>query len=54
MRPIFCGRDGVVKYSLAEIEHERRTGYAWYNTRAASVLETEYPAWRKRWDTSSK
>ena len=29
-RPIFVGRDGVVKYSVAEIEHERRTGYAWY------------------------
>ena len=27
-RPIFVGRDGVVKYSVAEIEHERRTGYA--------------------------
>src|SRR6185295_11796166 len=22
-RPIFCGRDGVIKYSLAEIEYER-------------------------------
>jgi PelA/Pel-15E family pectate lyase len=54
MRPIFCGRDGIVKYSLAEIEHERRTGYAWYTDRAASVLATEYPAWRKRWDPSGR
>ncbi len=26
-RPVFSGRDGVVKYSLAEIEPERRVGY---------------------------
>ncbi|WP_322906046.1 pectate lyase [Paenibacillus campi] len=29
-RPIFVGRDGVVKYNLKEIEQERRAGYAWY------------------------
>ena len=29
-RPIFSGRDSIVKYSLAEIEHERRNGYSWY------------------------
>ena len=27
-RPVFVGRDGVVKYSVAEIEPERRVGYA--------------------------
>ncbi|WP_270169954.1 pectate lyase [Paenibacillus sp. SYP-B4298] len=31
-RPIFAGRDGVVKYKLSDIEKERRTGYAWYGT----------------------
>lgn len=31
-RPIFSGRDGVVKYDIAEIEPERRNGYAWYGT----------------------
>lgn len=25
-RPFFCGRDGVKRYSLAEIDPERRTG----------------------------
>lgn len=30
LRPVFAGRDGVVKYALAEIERERRAGYAWY------------------------
>src|SRR5262249_58123449 len=29
-RPIFSGRDGVIKYDLAEIEAERRNGYSWY------------------------
>lgn len=29
-KPIFVGRDGVVKYNLKDIEQERRTGYAWY------------------------
>jgi PelA/Pel-15E family pectate lyase len=49
-RPIFCGRDGVIKYSLAEIEHERRTGYAWYVGVPADLLAKDYPAWQARWD----
>jgi PelA/Pel-15E family pectate lyase len=47
-RPIFSGRDGVVKYSLAEIEPERRAGYSWLGPYATDLLETEYPAWRQR------
>ncbi len=47
-RPLFSGRDGVVKASLAEIEHERRTGYAWVGPFAHDLLEKEYPAWRQR------
>jgi PelA/Pel-15E family pectate lyase len=48
-RPIFCGRDSVVKYSMAEIEYERRNGYRWYVDRPAGLLDTEYPEWlRKR------
>ena len=46
-RPIFVGRDGVVKYSVAEIEHERRTGYNWYVDTPAKLLQKDYPAWRK-------
>nr|AAW84065.1 pectate lyase [uncultured bacterium] len=45
-RPIFSGRDGIVKYSLAEIEHERRTGYGWYTNAPAKLLEQDYPAWQ--------
>jgi PelA/Pel-15E family pectate lyase len=47
-RPLFCGRDGVVKSSLAEIEHERRTGYAWYVDAPASLLSKDYPAWKAK------
>lgn len=47
-RPIFSGRDSVIKYSVTEIEHERRTGYGWYSDRAAQLLAKDYPAWRAR------
>jgi len=47
-RPIFSGRDGVVKYSLAEIEQERRTGYNWYTTAPAELLDKDYPAWHAK------
>jgi len=47
-RPIFVGRDGVIKYNIAEIDEERRNGYAWYVDEAAKLLSREYPAWRKK------
>lgn len=47
-KPIFCGRDGVAKSTVAEIEYERRNGYRWYVDRPAKLLEHEYPLWRKR------
>lgn len=47
-RPIFSGRDGVIRYRLAEIEQERRTGYAWYTDAPARLLGEELPAWRTR------
>jgi len=30
MKPIFIGRDSVIKYDVTQIEAERRNGYAWY------------------------
>jgi PelA/Pel-15E family pectate lyase len=47
-RPIFVGRDGVVKYSVAEIEDERRTGYNWYVDAPAKLLQKDYPAWKQK------
>lgn len=47
-RPLYSGRDGVIKYRLAEIEIERRTGYSWVGPYAASLLAGEYPKWTAR------
>jgi PelA/Pel-15E family pectate lyase len=43
-KPFFCGRDGVKKATLAEIEIERRAGYAWYGSWGQKVLDS-YPKW---------
>lgn len=48
-RPIFTGRDAVVRYRFDEIERERRRGYAYYGNWPARLLEREYPAWAKKW-----
>lgn len=45
-RPFFCGRDGVKKYDLAEIEPERRNGYAWYGDWGRRVLD-RFARWEK-------
>lgn len=50
-RPIFVGRDGVKKYSIPEIEAERRNGYAWYGAWGESLLR-DYPRWRARVDVA--
>lgn len=48
-KPIFCSRDGVVRYDIAEISSERRNGYAWHGNWPATLLESDYPAWQKKW-----
>lgn len=47
-RPFMANRDGSKVYALSEVEHERRTGYAWYTGVPNALLERDYPAWRKR------
>lgn len=47
-RPFFCGRDGIRKYSLAEIEAERRNGYSWYGSWGKQVAE-DFTKWSKQW-----
>lgn len=47
-KPYFCDRDGIPKPNLADIGYERRNGYSWYGTYAASMLEKDYPDWKKR------
>ncbi|QQY82335.1 pectate lyase [Tamlana sp. s12] len=45
--PFFCGRDGIKKKTLAEIEQERRAGYAWYGN-WPSKIESEYSNWKSK------
>jgi len=47
-RPLFCNRDSKVVYSLAEVDRERRDGYAWYTYSPQKVLD-RYPTWKKKW-----
>jgi PelA/Pel-15E family pectate lyase len=44
-RPVFTGRDKVLRYAISEIEHERRNGYAYYVTSPAGLLGKDYPRW---------
>lgn len=46
--PFFCGRDGIKKATLAEIEIERRAGYAWYGNWPSGLIATEYTAWKTK------
>ncbi len=58
-KPIFSSRCEVpecdadpyymMRYSLAEIDNERRVGYAWYGDWPADVIGAEYSAWLARW-----
>ena len=43
-RPFFCDRDGIKKYSLEEIGHERRNGYSWYTNAPQKVID-QYKKW---------
>ncbi len=47
--PFFSGRDGQRKNTLAEVEYERRNGYAWYGTWPAKLINEEYPKWSAKW-----
>ncbi|HEY3393703.1 MAG TPA: pectate lyase, partial [Lacipirellulaceae bacterium] len=44
-RPIFTGRDAIVRYRYDQIERERRTNYAYYGDWPRKLIDKEYPAW---------
>lgn len=46
MKPIFIGRDAVIRYDVMQIEAERRNGYAWYVSEPNELLEKDYPKWK--------
>lgn len=45
-RPFFCGRDGIPRRDIMEIDPERRTGYSWFNKKGEAVLK-KYNSWRR-------
>lgn len=45
-RPIYMGREAVVRENLADIERERRAGYAYVGAWPLTLLQTTYPRWR--------
>ena len=49
LEPIFCGRDGIIKHSIFEIEKERQLGYAWYGYWCDDLIEKIYPRWHKKY-----
>jgi PelA/Pel-15E family pectate lyase len=52
-RPVFCSRDDTVRYALADISLERRSGYAWYGDWGQKLLSIEYPAWCKKYNVEN-
>ncbi len=44
-KPFFCGRDGIKKPNLNEVENERRVGYAYYGVWPEKLLTLAYPSW---------
>ncbi len=47
-RPIFVGRDKVIRYDFNEIERERRAGYNYLGDWPAELLTKDYPRWRAK------
>lgn len=48
-KPIFCNRDSKIVYTLAEVDRERRDGYAWYTYAPQKVLD-KYHKWQMKWE----
>lgn len=47
-QPIFVGRDGIKRYALKEIEHERRMGYGWYGNWPEKLVKEDYVKWKQK------
>lgn len=45
---VLANRDSIRVSQYSEIARERRTGYSWYGTWPAKLLEKEYPVWQAR------
>jgi len=47
-RPVFTGRDKIIRYDFNAIERERRTGYHYFGDWPAALLAKDYPRWRAK------
>jgi PelA/Pel-15E family pectate lyase len=47
-RPMFATLKSEVIYDFAQVDEERRTGYAWFSTKPRGILDRTYPAWLKK------
>ncbi|MCF4101076.1 pectate lyase [Gillisia sp. M10.2A] len=47
-KPMFVGRDGIVKAHLNEIEQERRINYSYIDNYAEKLLRVDYPEWEEK------
>ena len=47
--PFFTGRDSQPKKTIAEVENERRIGYAWYGVWPLKLINEDYPKWAAKW-----
>jgi len=52
-QPIYVGRDGTKHAHLADIEVERRTGYAYNGTWPEKLLARDYPRWQQKWGAAA-
>jgi PelA/Pel-15E family pectate lyase len=52
-QPIYVGRDSQPRATLAEIEYERRTGYAYAGTWPEKLLSRDYPRWQQKWNANA-
>lgn len=46
MKPVFIGRDAVIRYNVMQIEAERRNGYAWYVSEPNKLVNEDYRKWK--------
>jgi PelA/Pel-15E family pectate lyase len=53
-RPLYLDRSSVYRYDYTEIDYERRSGYSYHGTWAASLLAEDYPRWQANHDTKTE
>jgi PelA/Pel-15E family pectate lyase len=53
-RPLYLDRDSVFRYDYSEVGYERRSGYSYHGTWAASLLDGDYPRWRADHKTNTQ